>query len=232
MILWVGKVRGSINKVSTKRNTINIYKFITGSLAVAGVAVLGITATTYADDVTELTQVIDAGVLSTDVIDASGNTVANPTITFPVKTQEASVQTSNATYPSGTNRALVSNPGATSAWRLQLQAEDGEGALWERDGGGATFDYNGTAAQGQMTIDATSGTATLATLHGTATGITQQASPQAFAAAPNHVLDILTASGGVMWEGYLTGINISQTIPAGQAAGTYRINLLQTVVTP
>ena len=59
---WVGKVRGSINKVSTKRNTINIYKFITGSLAVASVAVLGITATTYADDVTELTQVIDAGV--------------------------------------------------------------------------------------------------------------------------------------------------------------------------
>ena len=228
MILWVGKVRGSINKVSTKRNTINIYKFITGSLAVAGVAVLGITATTYADDVTELTQVISAGVLSTDVTDASGNTVASPTITFPVKTQETGVQTSQATYPSGTNRALVSNPGATAAWRLQLQAEDGPTALWTS--GGDTFDYNGTAAQGQMTIDATG--ATLATLHGTATGITQQASAETFAQGSKDVLDILTATGGVMWEGYLTGINISQTIPSLQATGTYRINLLQTVITP
>ena len=55
----------------------------------------------------ELTQVIDAGVLSTDVIDASGNTVANPTITFPVKTQEASVQTNVDISIPGTNRALV-----------------------------------------------------------------------------------------------------------------------------
>ncbi len=215
--------------MSTKRNTINIYKFITGSLAVAGVAVLGVTATTYANHITQLEQEITAGVLSTDVVDGSGNPVANPAVVFDPVTQSATVETNTADYPSGSNRALVSNPGGESVWRMQLQADDGPTAKWI-NATSDEFDFNGTAAQGQMTIDATAGKATLTTVGGTATGVNRQSSAETFAEGSKDIIDILSATGAVTWEGYLTGIGISQTIPAGQATGIYHINLRQSVI--
>jgi hypothetical protein len=217
--------------VSTKLR--NIHKFVAGSLAVAGVAVIGVAATTYADNITQLEQEILPATLSTDVVNASGTPVANPAVVFPDIAQSAAVETSTADYPSGTNRALVSNPAGDSTWSLQLQAYNPpthNTALWQRDGGGGSFDFNGTAAQGQMTIDATvAGGATLTNVAGTATGISRQVSPEAFAQGTKDIINILTATGAAPWEGYLTGIKIHQTIPAGQASGIYHINLQQTI---
>lgn len=201
-------------------------KTVLGLLVAAGVVAFG-GAAVYAANQTQLEQIITAGTLTTDVVDGSGNPVASPQISLPTVSASPAQQTTNATYPSGTDRVVVTNPGgANNGWNLTIAATDGPTALWQRTTAGASFDYNGTAAEGQLTIDAAA-----ATLSNPATGITQPGAPVAFAQGTVDSITLLSASNAApgVWQGYLTGIGIQQTIPAGQAPGTYRINLTQTV---
>ena len=56
-----------------------------------------------------------------------------------------------------------------------------------------------------------------------------QSATAAFSAATP--ITLLTAAAGSedVWNGYVTGIGLSQVIPASAPVGTYTINLTQTV---
>lgn len=176
----------------------------------------------------QLSQEITDGTLSTSIRDAGGAIVASPSFTLSGVNVSTAQQTTTGTFGSDSQRITVDNPGgADGGWTLSLAATGGETATWTN--GSATYAFNGTASAGQLTIDASIGTLT-PTGTNTATGITKGTSTAFSGATP---VTILTAASGSedIWNGYITGIGVSQTIPASQPTGTYTISLTQTVAT-
>lgn len=63
---------------------------------------------------------------------------------------------------------------------------------------------------------------------GASTGITL-GSQAAFSGTSPVTLISAAAGSDDVWRGYVTGVGLSQAIPAGQAAGTYTLPMTQTV---
>lgn len=198
-------------------------------MAVAAGIVLVSAPTTYAalTDSTNFSQQINAGVLSTFIGDTSGAEVASPNVGFSNVTVSTSTQTSTGTYGTNTQRIYVDNPGgANNGWTLALAATGGPSAVWTS--GGNTYAFNGaSAALGQLTVNPAAGTIT--PVVGTATGVSLGSSGT-FSGGTNTPVGLLSASSGSddISRVYLTGVGVSQTIPAAQVAGSYIIDFTQT----
>lgn len=207
------------------------YKVITGVFAVVGVVALGATAA-YADSIDiELEQIINTGTLHNDLVATDGVTPATRGLDFNPVTAFGSTQDTSATYPAGTDKVLISNPGAADGgWNLSVQAKDGVSAKWVS--GSDEFDFDDPAGSGytngQLTVNASGATVSVAAPN-TLTGVTPN--PTATAFNSNNTINLVSAAAGSqdIWLGYLTGVQFAQKIPAGQAAGTYNITLTQTL---
>ncbi len=173
-----------------------------------------------------LSQTINNGTASTDIRDAGGSVLSNPTITMNAATLSTSQQTSTGTFGSNSQRITVDNPGgANNGWTLSLNATVPGTGTWTS--GGNTYAYNGaTAALGQLTVNPAAGTLTAVT--GGSTGVTLGTSATY---SGSSAITLVSASAGSadIWNGYVTGIGLSQTIPASQPAGTYTLNMTQTL---
>lgn len=201
-------------------------------MAAGTVLALGGAAYAQSTADTELTQVITAGTLHTDIVDSSGNPVMTPSISMNTTTTSASAQTTTGTYGSSGERVYISNPSAAAGgWNLTVAATDGPTALWEQDGGSETFDYNDGAGAGQLTINPALGTIT--PIGGASmTGVSLGASTAFLQGTVDTItLASADATSADVWEGHIEGMGVSQTIPGGQAPGTYRISLTQTLTT-
>lgn len=207
----------------------NVKKLSTYALMVGAlVAVPGaVFAATTADS--QLTQQINAGVLSTSIRDASGVVVGSPSFAMSAVSVSTSLQTSTGTFGSNTQRITADNPGASnSGFTLTLAATNGISSTWED--GVKTYPYNAaTAASGQLTINPTAGTLT-PTSPATSTGITLGSSAT-YVSGSVDVITLLNAAAGSddIWNGYVTGVGVSQTIPAFTAAGNYTLDMTQTI---
>lgn len=200
-------------------------KILGGVLVLVGAAIVPIIASAAPEADSRLTQQITAGVLSTDIRNASGTVIADPA--FPMSAVVASTQpqTATGTFGSTTQRVTVDNPGgANGGWTLAWNASTPGTGVWES--GANTYSYNGTAATGQLTVDPAAGALTAA-VGGTA-GVTLGSSA-AFSGTTPVTLITAAANSADMWNGYVRGIGLSQTIPAGQAVGSYTLDMTQTV---
>lgn len=198
------------------------------SVAIVGIAVAAApvvyAATTYES---ELTQSITAGTISTSITDASGNPVTSPSFAMSSLTASNSVQTSTGTFGSNTQRIAVDNPNGSingGAWTLALNATDPANGRWTS--GSNSYMYNGTAATGQLTVNPSVGTITAVV--GGNEGVSLGSS-DAFADGSPITLATATTSAAPIWNGYITGIGLSQSIPASQATGSYVLPMTQTV---
>lgn len=196
--------------------------------AMVGILVGSSSAYAALTDSTNLTQGITDGTLATFIGDTGGSEVATPNVNFPAQTVSGSMQTSVGTFGTNSERIYVDNPGgADNGWTLALAATSGPGTDWTSGGNTYAFDA-ATAANGQLTVNPAVGSIT-ATL-GTTTGISLGSS----ATFNNGVVDsvgLMTAAAGAddINRVYLTGVSMSQTIPAGTPAGTYTLDFTQTV---
>lgn len=200
---------------------------LTGSLvAVALFAALAPAAHATTDTATsELTQSIAAGVLITDFRDASNVIVGSPSFAMSTATVSTEQQTITGTFGSNAQRISVDNPGgANGGWTLTIAASN-VADLWTS--GGNTYDFNGSAANGQLTLNPA--VATLTSRVGTSTNVSLGTST-AFNSGVVDAVTLLTAGSGAddVWNGYLTGVGVSQTIPAAKPVGSYSLNLVQT----
>ena len=202
-------------------------------LAVAGVGLMAVVgligggASVYAANKADstLSQQINAGVISTDIRDASGAVLTKPTFGMTAVAASTSVQTSTGTLGANDKRITVDNPGgANSGWTLALNATTPGTSTWTS--GANSYADNGTAATGQLTVNPAAGTLT-ATIGGS-TGVTLGTSSSFTGATPITLITAAAASADI-WNGYVTGIGLSQSIPAGQATGVYTIDMTQTV---
>lgn len=173
----------------------------------------------------QLQQVINAGVLSTDIRDASDNILNNPTFAMGAVNVSTSAQTSTGTFGEAARRITVDNPGgANNGWTLTLNATTPGTGSWT--GGAGSYAYNGTATTGQLTVNPAAGALTSAV--GASTGITLGSQATFSGATPITLINAAAGSDDI-WRGYVTGIGLSQVIPAAQAPGTYTLPMTQTV---
>jgi hypothetical protein len=189
-------------------------------------------------------QTINAGVLSTDILDASGVTVASPSVSMTAKNLSFTCLTggsaSTGIFGTNTQRVYVINPGgANSGWTLTLAATSGPTALWTS--GGNTFDFNdaGTSGcsdgvdtdtkAGQLTVDPSVSTLTTDCASCVVTNVTKGSSTAYVEGTTNSVtlLNAAAASDDV-WRGYITDATLSQTIPAETPPGAYTLNMTLT----
>lgn len=172
-----------------------------------------------------LSQTITAGTLSTDIRNSSDGVVSNPTFAMGAVSVSTRAQTATGTFGENDKRISVDNPGgANGGWTLTLNATVPNTGKWTD--GNKTYQYNGNESTGRLTVNPTAGA--LSSVVGSSTGITlgQQA---AFSGATPITLINAAAGSDDIWRGYVTGIGLSQEIPAGQPAGTYSLQMTQTV---
>lgn len=174
----------------------------------------------------KLSQTINPGVLSTDIRNSSNVVVNNPTFSMAAKTVSFSQQTSTGTFGDNQNRIYVENPGAAdNGWTLTLNVATPGTGVWSA-GGGKQYKYNGTINEGRLTVNPAGGTVT--PVIGAAAGITKGASTTFSGTSPVTLMSA-SATASKVWAGYITNTSLAQTIPAGQAAGTYVLPMVQTI---
>lgn len=221
-----------------------------GKFGVAAMSLLvatGIPALVWAADNTQLSQTIAAGTLVTEIRDETGASVANPSVPFSSVAYPFECLT-GAPAPDGilgtnTERLYVDNPGAANAgWNLNVAATAGETATWLEGTTLEEYDYNDATTTGcddgadtdtfagQLSIDP-SGAAMNAEGIATTTGLSQ-GSPAAFEEGVVPSINLIAAAAGSDDYGrwYFTDIDLTQTIPQEQAAGTYTLGLTIDVV--
>ena len=199
-------------------------------IAFAAVGVLAVSAApaVYAATTatSTLSQTISNGTLSTDVRDGSNAVVGSPSFAMAARNVSTSQQSTTGTFGTTSQRISVDNPGgANNGFSLTLNATVPGTGKWD-DGASHNYLYNGTAATGQLTVDPSVSTWTA--LVGTTTSISKGTST---AFSGSTAITLATASNALedIWNGYVTGVGLTQTIPANTPAGTYTLSMTQTV---
>lgn len=216
------------------------------NLALATIFVLLVVSSTgvyvWASSTSSFTQTINAGTLSTDIVDASHASVASPSVAMNAVTFSFSCQTATGTFGTATENIYVSNPDAAdNGWTLTLAAS-ATTDVW--DSAGTDFDFNDSSDSGctdgadtdslggQMTVDPSGATLAVGQCASCVTTNITKGSSTAYVEGTTDSVTLLTAAAASSdigdWK--LTGVSISQKIPAEQpAASDYDINMTLTV---
>ena len=213
------------------------------------VTILFVAATASAANTPTLNQTINAGSLSTDILNASRVAVGSPSAAFSAKTFSFDCQyggaASTASLGSDSERAYVINPNAANnGWTLTIAATSGATALWQNGGSTQNYDFNDPTGvnpgcsdgadtdskAGQLSIDPSAATINLDCMTCTSSNVTK-GSATAFNQGTTDAITLLNAAAASddIWRGYLTGVAMSQTIPAEQPADSYSVNMTITV---
>ena len=185
------------------------------ALLVAAAAVLVVPSAASAATNTSLSQVINAGTLTYDIVNGSNVPVASPAVAFPATSFDFTCQTQTATFGTASEKVKVSNP-LFGGVKLDIA---GAGSWTD---GSDTYAYNNAAGSGctsgQMTV---SGGSFLKTAGANTPTYTLPGG--AFSGATP--VTLLNNTSITAWEGELTGYTLSQKIPAEQADGSYTLAL-------
>ncbi len=215
--------------------------FLLAIIMTCGFNIPGIVAATT--DTTNLTQAINAGALSVEFVDASYVTVASPNVTMGAITFSFSSQLATGLLGTNTERLYWENPdaadggyvvtmaataGTTSCWDLASGGSCAAGDYDFNDVSGATDGVDADSLGGQLTVDPSVGTLTART--GTTTGMTKGSST-AFNEGTVDSITLVTAAAGAddITRTYITGVSLSQNVPAMQGAGSYTVNMTVTI---
>lgn len=234
-------VTDSASDVFAKRLTFDGTNFTWSSSEPGGVALeaSGSSTTGSAADFTYAAFV--PGTLTIDIVDGSGNSVASPGVSMSTANVSLNCQTITGTFGTASQKLRINNTTVTPGWTLSAAVTGGNTSLWSS--GGNQYDYNDSggipagcsdsgdadAHAGQLSMNP--GTATLTPQSGcTNTGVSL-GSVTAFSQGTLDNLTLATASGaatGCFWD--ITGLSVSQALPAEKPAGSYTINITLTAV--
>lgn len=202
----------------------NIFKKTYGAVLMAFIFAIAPTTATFAANTTSVTQAINGGVLSADILDASRVTVAAPSFAMTATSFSFNCQTSTGTIGSAAQRLYVINPSGTTAGQSWTLSIAGSGN-WTS--GANTYTYNDAigagCTNGQLTVNPAVGTIAADCSSTACTGavITKGTSTAMTGATPVTLLSAPT--GTTIYRGYLTGVSLSQTIPAEKPSGSYSL---------
>lgn len=206
------------------------------------IGVFGVSTFILAAATSTFNQTINPGTLSVDIVDASYVTVGSPSISMTTATVNFSCQTVTGTFGTATEQIYIKNPDAAdSGWTVSL-AGSAPTAVW--DGGAVDYDFNDSTGSGctdgadtdslggQMTVDPSGGT--LAKGQCLTCGVTgvSKGSSDTFVEGTKDSITILSAAAGSddIGDWKLTGVSISQKIPAEIPVGSYSIGLTLSII--
>lgn len=171
--------------------------------------------------------------LNADIVDASGNPVANPSVSVTSLVHSFACQTATGTLGTSSQKMRVTNTSDSPAWSLTLAASGGPTSVWTN--GTTNYSFNNPAGNpagcsgGQLSVNPSLGTITPST-GCSASGVNLGAS-SAFASGATDAVTIASASSPAAidctWD--ITGVGLSQKVPPNQANGNYSINLTLTL---
>jgi hypothetical protein len=192
----------------------------------------------YASNQSEFDQTINAGSLSVDIVDGSGNTVGSPSVSFASKSFSFDTQTSAGTLGTASEKIRAANPTATDTWTVNL-AGSATTASWtsgsdhydfnDANGSGYTDGADADSVGGQLTVDPSGGTIT--GVSGCSTSNVSVGASDSFVEGSTNSIDLMSATTGAAtscrWD--LTGVSLSQKIPAAQNAGSYALTMVLSI---
>jgi hypothetical protein len=180
--------------------------------------------------------------LSVDIVDASGVTVASPSLAMSSITASGVCQTSTGTLGVSAQKIRVSNTTVTPGWSLSIAATAGATGSWSS--GGSTYDFNDPSGSpagcadggdadtlsGQLSVDPS--VSTITPQSGcTTTGLTKGTS-SAFNQGVTNSVTLVNASASTgtscFWD--VTGVSLSQKVPNLQPNGAYSLPMTVTIV--
>jgi len=180
-------------------------------------------------------EIID-GALDVELVDTTGTASAAP-VTSPIidfgtvafafvdTTISGTLGDPAATSPGIAHKVRLSNPRTTATWDINISAVDTE---WS-DGGSETIAHDDDTGGIQLEVDP-SGATVVDINGGGITGITFGAATK-FAAAVTSITMVSAGGTAAAYEQFdITGIALTQDIPAGQASGTYTIEMQLTAI--
>ncbi|MFA7628362.1 MAG: hypothetical protein WCY37_03065 [Candidatus Dojkabacteria bacterium] len=180
---------------------------------------------------TTLNQLINAGTLAIDIVDGTGTSVVSPSVAFGAVTFSFDPQDATGTLGTASEKIRLSNPTTTVAWNVSMAATGGPGTTWTTGTYTYPFDSTGGADTGRLTVNPTTGTITPIGAGCTNTSVSLGASGF-FLNATTNSIDIMAATTGAdigcRWD--LTGVSLTQRIPAGQQAGSYTLGMTITAL--
>ncbi len=203
----------------------------------AAFGVLAVPAATFAATTTtpNFTQTVNPGTLWTDILQSDGTTpVASPAVAFSALNKSFSCQTSTATLGDTNNKLYVNNLDANGGWTLAIATTGGNTATWTDSS--KTYSFNDASssgcATGQLTVDASTGTVTPDCSSVCDAVTVNKGSSTAYDGSTVTSATLMTTSSGSGWKGYLTGVSLSQKVPANQESGSYSLGMTITVAAP
>lgn len=183
-----------------------------------------------------------AGTITTDIVDESYNPVSSPTMAMNAAAFSFTCQTVTGTFGTVSERIYVNNDGgADNGWTLTLAAQattnvwDSAGTDYDFNdpgGSGCTDGGDADSVGGRMTVDPSVGTLTVGQCSSCSTNNISKGSSAAYSEGAVDSITLLsaTADSDNVGDWVLTGVSISQKIPAEQpAASDYNINMVLTV---
>lgn len=220
---------------------VSSYTLIIASLALVLTVFVSSRQSVDAANNSTFSQTINAGTLVTDIKDSSQATVGSPSVNMSAATFSFSCQSggsaSTGTFGTNNERIYLTNPdGADNGWTLTLAATSGATANWssgydfnDAGGSGCTDGADADSLGGQLTVSPTPGTLTTDCSSCSSSNITK-GSNTAFVQGTTDSITLLNGAAGSddIGQWYLTGVGLSQTIPAETPAGSYSINMTLT----
>ncbi len=186
------------------------------------------------------------GVLSVSIVDASDNVVGSPSASLANVAISTACQSASSILGTPTQQVRVNNDTTNPSWSLNIAATGGATATWQHTTLAESYDFNdnsgspagctsgldGDGKAGQLTINPSAGGSAVTAKSGcSTTGITKGTS-QGFIQGTTNSITLLNASVSASSYCYwtMTGIGLSQTIPAAQPGGTYTLDMTLTVL--
>jgi len=206
---------------------------------------LGASSVALAANTSNFQITINPGVLAIDIVDAGFTTVASPTVVFGALTFSFTCQTPGAsgTFGTASEQIYVTNPDAAdTGWTASLAAS-ATTDVW--DSAGTDFDFNdpttggctdgadADSLAGQMTVDPSGGTIGTGNCSSCTTTSVTVGSSNSYDEGTTDSIDLFTGAAGSddIGDWTLTGVDVTQTIPAEQpAASDYDIDMVLSVV--
>jgi hypothetical protein len=184
---------------------------------------------------------ITPATLGVDLVDANGTAVGSPSIAFTTLLSSFSCQTSTATLGTASQKIRINNGTANELWTLSIAATGGITSNWT-NGSTGQYDYNDPGGSGctdggdadslagQLTFDASSSTITNLFHDCDASGITKGALAGFVQGTTDAVTIANTSSAAIKNCDFdITGIDVSQEVPAERPTGNYTLNMTITV---
>ncbi|HET9174641.1 MAG TPA: hypothetical protein VFN56_05195 [Candidatus Saccharimonadales bacterium] len=230
---FINEQNGSTGGAQSKRSS-----FSSGDLSVSTAgsysSTMSVPAANWRGQITAF-KIAPTAVFSGDIVDGSGASVASPVVGFSATNHSFTCQSATGVLGTSTQKIRITNttPTDKNGWNLTLAASS---ANWS-DGAGHTYTYNNAAGSpagctsGQLTVNPTTATVTPESSpeYGcTTAGISTAAATALTGTTPATLVQAgPTASYYCYWD--ITGIGLTQTIPAAQTSGSYSISFTLTL---